>query len=138
PRQCRCATARRGRLTRLHHRLPPVTSTALLTDHYELTMLQAALHSGAAHRHCVFEVFTRRLPEGRRYGVVAGTGRLLEAVRDFRFGDAEIERLRVAHVVDSRTLDYLTDYRFTGNISGYAEGECFFPGSPLLVVEGAF
>jgi nicotinate phosphoribosyltransferase len=115
-----------------------VTTTALLTDHYELTMLRAALHSGAAGRRCVFEVFARRLPEGRRYGVVAGTGRLLEAVRDFRFGDAEIERLRVADVVDSRTLEYLSRYRFTGDISGYAEGECFFPGSPLLVVESTF
>jgi len=115
-----------------------VTSTALLTDHYELTMLQAALHSGAAHRRCVFEVFARRLPEGRRYGVVAGTGRLVEAVRAFRFGDAEIERLRSADVVDPQTLDYLSGYRFSGNISGYAEGECYFPGSPLLVVEGTF
>ncbi|MHB1475013.1 MAG: nicotinate phosphoribosyltransferase [Dermatophilaceae bacterium] len=113
-------------------------STALLTDHYELTMLQAALHSGAASRHCVFEVFARRLPEGRRYGVVAGTGRLLQAVRDFRFDSAELEWLRENHVVDSLTLDFLSGYRFTGNISGYAEGECFFPSSPLLVVEGTF
>jgi nicotinate phosphoribosyltransferase len=115
-----------------------VTSTALLTDHYELTMLQAALHSGAAQRHCVFEVFARRLPEGRRYGVVAGLGRLVEAVHAFRFGDAEIERLRAADVVDSQTLDFLAGYRFSGNISGYAEGECYFAGSPLLVVEGTF
>jgi nicotinate phosphoribosyltransferase len=113
-------------------------STALLTDHYELTMLQAALHSGAARRRCVFEVFARRLPEGRRYGVVAGTGRLLEAVRAFRFGDAEIERLRAAEVVDSQTLDFLAGYRFSGSISGYAEGECYFAGSPLLMVEGTF
>jgi len=109
-----------------------------LTDHYELTMLQAALHSGAARRHCVFEVFARRLPDGRRYGVVAGTARLLEAVRDFRFGSAEIERLRVTEVVNSQTLAFLSDYRFSGSISGYAEGECFFPGSPLLLVEGTF
>ena len=115
-----------------------MTSTALLTDHYELTMLQAALHSGAARRQCAFEVFARRLPDGRRYGVVAGTGRLVEAVRDFRFGDAEIERLRAANVVDEETLGYLSGYRFSGNISGYAEGECYFPGSPLLAVEGTF
>jgi nicotinate phosphoribosyltransferase len=115
-----------------------VTSTALLTDHYELTMLQAALRSGAARRRCVFEVFARRLPEGRRYGVVAGTGRLVEAVRAFRFGEAEIERLRAAGVVDQITLDFLSTYRFSGDISGYAEGECYFPGSPLLVVEGTF
>jgi nicotinate phosphoribosyltransferase len=115
-----------------------VTSTALLTDHYELTMLQAALHSGAAWRRCVFEVFPRRLPQGRRYGVVAGTGRLLEAVRAFRFGGPEIERLRAADVVDSQTLDFLSGYRFTGTITGYAEGECYFPRSPLLTVEGTF
>jgi nicotinate phosphoribosyltransferase len=115
-----------------------VTSTALLTDHYELTMLQAALHSGAARRACVFEVFPRRLPEGRRYGVVAGTGRLLEAVLAFRFGDAQIEALRADDVVDSRTLDFLSGYRFTGNICGYAEGECYFPQSPLLTVESSF
>jgi len=125
-------------LTRFHHRLPTVTSTALLTDHYELTMLQAALHSGSAQRQCVFEVFARRLPEGRRYGVVAGTGRLVEAVHAFRFGDPEIERLRAAEVVDSQTLDYLSSYRFAGDISGYAEGECYFPESPLLIVEGTF
>jgi nicotinate phosphoribosyltransferase len=115
-----------------------VTSTALLTDHYELTMLEAALHSRSAQRQCVFEVFARRLPEGRRYGVVAGTGRLVEAVRAFRFGDPEIERLRAADVVDSQTLDYLSGYRFAGDISGYAEGECYFPESPLLIVEGTF
>jgi nicotinate phosphoribosyltransferase len=114
------------------------SSTSLLTDHYELTMLQAALHSGAASRHCIFEVFARSLPEGRRYGVVAGTGRLLEAVRDFRFDGAELEWLRENHVVDSLTLDYLSGYRFTGGISGYAEGECFFPRSPLLTVDGTF
>lgn len=115
-----------------------MTSTALLTDHYELTMLQAALRSGAGQRQCVFEVFARRLPEGRRYGVVAGTRRLVEAVQAFRFGDAQLQRLREADVVDSPTLDFLAGYRFSGKISGYAEGECFFPGSPLLVVEGTF
>jgi nicotinate phosphoribosyltransferase len=101
-------------------------------------MLQAAMRSGAAHRRCVFEVFARRLPEGRRYGVVAGTARLLEAVRDFRFGNADIEWLHTNDVVDARTLKFLSDYHFSGNISGYAEGECFFPDSPLLVVEGTF
>ena len=93
-------------------------------------MLQAALRSGAAQRRCVFEVFARRLPEGRRYGVVAGTGRLVEAVRDFRFGADELAALRERGVVDEQTLDFLAGYRFSGDISGYAEGECYFPGSP--------
>lgn len=113
-------------------------STALLTDRYELTMVQAALADGSAHRRCVFEVFTRRLPAGRRYGVLAGTGRVLEAIRDFRFGDAELEHLRAEDVVNGETLDFLADYRFTGDAFGYAEGEVFFPGSPLFVVESSF
>ncbi len=113
-------------------------STALLTDHYELTMLQASLRSGEAHRRCVFETFTRRLPEGRRYAVLAGTGRLLDAIADFRFGDDELRFLRDQRIVDRETCDWLAGYRFTGDISGYAEGEAFFPGSPVLVVEGSF
>ncbi len=113
-------------------------STALLTDHYELTMLQAALEGGTAQRRSVFELFPRRLPEGRRYGVVAGVGRALDALEDFRFDDAALGVVRDGHVVDEQTLAWLADYRFTGDIWGYAEGEIYFPFSPLLVVEGTF
>ena len=112
--------------------------TALHTDRYELTMLDAALRDGTADRRCVFEVFARRLPGGRRFGVVAGTGRLLSLMRDFRFGDEELRFLRDERVVDATTLDYLADYRFTGTISGYREGELYFPGSPILEIEGTF
>ncbi|GAB2938597.1 nicotinate phosphoribosyltransferase [Streptomyces mayteni] len=115
-----------------------VPSTALFTDQYELTMLQAALRAGTAHRRSVFEVFTRRLPEGRRYGVVAGTGRVLDAVENFRFEPAILEYLDERGVVDRPTLDWLTDFRFTGEIHGYPEGEVYFPGSPILQVEGSF
>jgi nicotinate phosphoribosyltransferase len=113
-------------------------STALLTDRYELTMLQAALRSGAAQRHSVFEVFTRRLPDGRRYGVTAGVGRVLDAVENFRFTPAQLDWLADQQVVDEETLRWLADYRFRGDIRGYGEGECYFPGSPLMVVEGSF
>jgi nicotinate phosphoribosyltransferase len=115
-----------------------VASTALLTDHYELTMLEAALRSGAASRRSVFEVFARRLPEGRRYGVVCGTGRLLEALTRFRFEDEELVALERGGVLHDDTLRWLAGYRFTGDVWGYGEGECFLPGSPLLVVEGTF
>jgi nicotinate phosphoribosyltransferase len=114
----------------------PSTGTALLTDHYELTMLQAALASGTASRRCVFEVFARRLPEGRRYGVVAGSGRLLDAVREFRFGDDELAALERSRVVDAATLRWLAGYSFTGDVWGYGEGECFVPGLSVMVVEG--
>ena len=114
----------------------PAVSTALLTDRYELTMAAAALADGTAARPCVFEVFARRLPDGRRYGVVAGTGRLLEAIASFRFGDAELGVL--TDVVDRATLDWLADYRFGGDVDGYPEGELYFPGSPILTVTGTF
>ncbi|MGH3655272.1 MAG: nicotinate phosphoribosyltransferase [Micromonosporaceae bacterium] len=114
------------------------TGTALLTDHYELTMLSAALRDGTAHRHCVFEVFARRLPHGRRYGVVGGTGRLIELLEDFRFDEAELEFLTGGGVIDQGTAEWLASYRFTGDIEGYAEGELYFPGSPILTVTGTF
>ncbi len=113
-------------------------STALLTDMYELTMIQAAMRAGTAFRRCTFELFPRRLPEGRSYGVVAGTGRALEAVCNFRFGAAEIDFLRQRGIADDGLAQWLADYRFGGNIRGYAEGELFFSGSPVLVVEGGF
>ncbi len=115
-----------------------VASTALLTDHYELTMLEASLRSGAATRRGVFEVFARRLPEGRRYGVVCGTGRLLEALTRFAFEDDELVALERSRVVGPETLRWLSGYRFGGDVWGYGEGEAFVPGSPLLVVEGTF
>ncbi|MGW0182315.1 nicotinate phosphoribosyltransferase [Nocardia sp. NPDC003345] len=113
-----------------------VGSTALLTDQYELTMLAAALADGSATRRCTFEVFARRLPHGRRYGVVAGTGRLLDALGQFRFGPAELEV--AARFLDERTVAWLRDFRFAGDIDGYAEGELYFPGSPILSVTGTF
>ncbi len=101
-------------------------------------MLEGALRSRAAGRRSVFEVFARRLPEGRRYGVVAGTGRLLDAIERFRFGHAELDFLAERHIVDKSTRDWLSAFRFTGDIWGYAEGETYFPGSPILIVEAPF
>jgi nicotinate phosphoribosyltransferase len=117
---------------------PAGVSSALLTDQYELTMVQAALGSGHAGNRCVFELFGRRLPDRRRYGVVAGTGRFLDALRRFSFDEKSLEFLGRAGIVDDRTLGWLADYRFAGNVWGYPEGECYFPGSPILVVEAGF
>src|SRR6266705_2064972 len=113
-------------------------STGLLTDRYELTMLDAALRDSTAGRHCVFEVFARRLPEGRRYGVVAGTARLLDAIADYTFDAATVESLHRAGVVGEAAAAYLGAYRFRGDVDGYAEGELYFPYSPLCTVSGTF
>ena len=114
------------------------TGPALLTDRYELTMVAAALADGTADRDCVFEVFARRLPHGRRYGVLAGTGRLLETLPDFRFTDEDLAALHEQGLTDSRLLDWLAGFRFSGDVDGYAEGELFFPGSPVLTVRAPF
>lgn len=110
--------------------------TGLLTDKYELTMLAAALRDGSANRRTTFELFARRLPDGRRYGVVAGTGRLLEALPQFTFDDEACQLL--ARFLDPDAVRYLREFRFGGDIDGYAEGELYFPGSPVLTVRGTF
>lgn len=108
----------------------------MFTDKYELTMLAAALRNGTAHRRTTFEVFARRLPDGRRYGVVAGTARLVEALSQFTFDAAALSLLD--DFLDPDTLAYLEDYRFGGDVDGYPEGELYFPGSPVLSVRGTF
>jgi nicotinate phosphoribosyltransferase len=111
-------------------------SSALLTDRYELTMLESALHAGLAGRRAVFEVFARRLPEGRRYGVVAGQGRLHGLLEEFVFGPEELDAVR--DVVGAQTREWLAGRRLGARITAYAEGETFFPGSPVLTVESCF
>src|SRR3954452_18490842 len=114
------------------------SGTALMTDRYELTMLDAALADGTAQRRCTFEVFARSLPHGRRYGVVAGVPRLLDMLTRVTFDDAELAVLRSAGAVTDRTAEYLSGHRFGGDIVGYPEGELYFPGSPVLSVTGTF
>jgi nicotinate phosphoribosyltransferase len=112
------------------------TSTGLLTDHYELTMLTSFVTDGTAEHPAVFEAFARRLPEGRRYGVLAGLGRLLPLVADFTFADDEVEWLLEEGVVNDVTAAYLRAFRFSGDIDAYPEGDLYFPGSPILTVRG--
>ena len=113
-------------------------TTALLTDHYELTMVDAALRDGTAHRTCVFETFARRLPPGRRFGVVAGLGRLVDAITDFRFDDRQLGYLDDHSLVSPQTLEFLAGYRFTGELHAFREGEVYFPGTPVLTVCAPF
>lgn len=114
-----------------------MTGPALLTDHYELTMVDAALGSGVAEHRAVFEVFTRRLPPGRGYGVVAGTGRLARLVEEFRFGTDELEWL-AGHGFTDRLLAFLAEFRFSGDIRGHREGEVFMADTPVLVVDAPY
>ena len=110
--------------------MPASTSTSVLTDMYELTMLDAALKDGTAHRRCTFELFGRRPPATRRFGVVAGTGRILEALERFEFDAEQIDWLKDQGIISEEAAQFLASWRF--------KGECYFPGSPLLTVEGTF
>ena len=113
-------------------------SPALMTDMYEYTMLDASLKDGTANRKCVFEVYTRHLPEGRRYGVVAGIGRILDELSRFLLSDEDLRFLSDRKVVSKETISWLENLHFSGSIKGYREGEMFFPNSPILQVEGTF
>jgi len=113
-----------------------VTRTGMLTDRYELTMLRSFVHDGTVEHPAVFEAFARRLPEGRRYGVLGGLGRLLPLIADFTFAEDDVAWLLAEGVVDEATAAYLRDFRFTGDIEAYREGELYFPGSPVLTVSG--
>jgi nicotinate phosphoribosyltransferase len=113
-------------------------SPALLTDHYEFTMLDAALQHGTAQRRCTFEVFSRRLPPDRSYAVNAGTDRLLALIEQFRFGEVELAHLAEHGVVSPATIEWLAGYRFDGDVDGYPEGELFLPEAPLLTVRSDF
>jgi nicotinate phosphoribosyltransferase len=113
-------------------------SAAFHTDQYELGNLQGALHSGVAGRRAVFEVFARRLPPGRRYGVFCGLGRVLDAIARFRFTDAQLGWLEAGGVADEPTRRFLASSRFTGDVWAYPEGELYFPYSPVLTVRATF
>ena len=108
---------------------------ALLTDRYELTMLEAALRSGVAQRRAVFEVFTRRLPPGRRFGVVAGQGRLSALLPEVRYDD---EALGALDFLGDQARAWLRERTLDLEVTAYPEGEVFVPGSPVVTVSGCF
>ncbi|MCS6711659.1 nicotinate phosphoribosyltransferase [Brachybacterium sp. EF45031] len=103
---------------------------------YEYTMLSAMLHDGTARNDAVFEAFARRLPEGRRFGLLGGTQRLLPLLQEFRFDEPTIGFLRECGAISDAAADYLADFRFTGEVRGLPEGSVYWPGTPVLTVEG--
>ncbi|NHA69505.1 nicotinate phosphoribosyltransferase [Phycicoccus sp. CMS6Z-2] len=111
-------------------------SPGLLTDRYELTMLTSFVRDGSVDHPAVFEAFARRLPEGRRYGVVAGLGRLVPMIADFAFTGEEVDWLHAQGVLDEQSAAWLRDFRFGGDVDAYPEGDLYFPGSPVLTVRG--
>jgi putative nicotinate phosphoribosyltransferase len=111
-------------------------SPSMLTDRYELTMLSSFIEDGTVGNRAVFEAFARKLPAGRRFGVVAGLGRLIDMIEDFTFRPDEIAFLYGCGAITEATADYLRDFKFTGDIDAYREGDLYFANSPILTVAG--
>ncbi len=106
----------------------------LNTDLYELTMAQSYLREGKTGR-AVFSLFVRKLPKNRNFLVSAGLGTLLERIERFRFGDEEIKYLRSLGLFGEDFLEYLKDFRFSGNVYAIPEGRVFFQNEPVVQVE---
>ena len=110
----------------------PDTHIGLLSDKYELTMLEGFIEAGMVDRKATFELFGRKLPAGRSYGVVAGTERAIEAILQFRFSEGDLDYL--SDFLSPNTLEYLANYSYNGNVTGYNEGDYWFPFSPILTL----
>lgn len=113
-----------------------MNTTGLLTDQYEITMLDALIEEGKQHQPAVFEAFTRKIGDNRSYGIVAGIERIITAVENFTFPEEDIEWLKTSVHISDATAEYLRNYRFTGTLRAYPEGETYYPYSPVLQIEG--
>jgi nicotinate phosphoribosyltransferase len=110
-----------------------VQHAALLTDLYELTMMQGYHRYGLHHR-AVFDMFFRRQPFGGGFSVFAGLDDLLTTIENLRFHDDDIAYLESLGLFDRSFLDYLRSFRFSGEIWAVPEGTLVFPQEPLIRV----
>ena len=108
-------------------------ASALLTDLYQLTMLQAYFDQGM-NETAVFEFFVRKLPEGRNFLLAAGLEQVLEYLETLRFTDEELTWLERCGRFHPRFVASLADLRFTGDVAAMPEGTVFFPNEPILRV----
>jgi nicotinate phosphoribosyltransferase len=105
--------------------------SALLTDLYQLTMLQS-YHAGGMQGEAVFEFFVRRLPEQRNFLVAAGLAELFDYLRGLRFTDADLAALESTGLFRGPFLEHLADLRFTGHVDALPEGTICFADEPLV------
>ncbi|MBR0163872.1 MAG: nicotinate phosphoribosyltransferase [Lachnospiraceae bacterium] len=106
----------------------------LLTDLYELTMMQGYFKNETHNRKVVFDAFYRTNPFGGGYAVMAGLAQLIEYIRELHFSAEDIRYLETLGIFDEAFLDYLHNFRFTGDIYAIPEGTIIFPREPLVKV----
>ena len=109
----------------------PIGESALLTDFYQLTMLQA-YHLQRMNDVAAFEFFVRRLPPGRNFLLAAGLEQVVAFLERLRFSDEELEWLRASGRFDGGFVDSLSELRFTGDVDAMPEGSVFFEDEPIL------
>ena len=105
----------------------------LLTDLYELTMMQGYFKN-KTNETVIFDVFYRSNPEDAAYSITAGLAQVIEYIEGLHFDETDINYLRSTGFFQEDFLEYLKDFRFTGDIYAIPEGTVVFPKEPLLKV----
>ncbi|WP_250228848.1 nicotinate phosphoribosyltransferase [Anaeropeptidivorans aminofermentans] len=108
----------------------------LLTDFYELTMMQGYYLAGTSQKIVVFDLFYRTNPSGNGYSITAGLAQAIEYVKSLKFSDDDISYLRSLGTFKEEFLEYLKNYKFTGDIYAVPEGTVVFPQEPLMRIKG--
>ena len=106
----------------------------MLCDFYELTMSQGYFANGYRDRITYFDVFFRQCPDGGGFAIAAGLEQIIEYIQQLHFSEADIQYLREKKLFDEDFLEYLRDFRFTGDIWAVPEGTPIFPKEPILTV----
>lgn len=108
----------------------------LLCDFYELTMSNGYFENGMKDKTVYFDVFFRRVPDGGGFAIAAGLAQVVEYIKDLHFSDSDIEFLKNKNMFSDEFLDYLRNFKFTGDIWAVPEGTPVFPREPIMTVRG--
>jgi len=106
----------------------------LLTDFYELTMMQGYLKSGKHQEKVIFDMFYRKNPCGNGFAICCGLEQVVEYIRNLNFSEEDIDYLRSLGTFDEDFIEYLRGFHFTGDIYAIPEGTVVFPKEPLIKV----
>ena len=113
----------------------PDDSLALHTDAYELSMMQTYWKQGMGNRRAVFEAFFRKMPFNNGYAVYVGLDHIIRYIKNLHFTASDIDYLKSTGQFDNDFLEYLRDFRFTGSLRSFEEGDFVFNHEPILQVD---
>ena len=108
---------------------------AMLCDFYEFTMGNGYLKNNLHKRNTYFDVFFRNIPDNGGFAIAAGLQQVIEYIEDLHFNKEDIEYFRSKNIFSDDFLDYLKDFRFTGDIYAVPEGTCIFPREPIMTIK---